>query len=255
MFGVLLGGFIETAIAPRPAQAGFWDFFFPSTDRGSASGRSRGGSIRGNCLATSTPEKVAVKELVALVPQDNKGKTTSAFPTFWFYTPVVQCGYALGQTPVQVKEGRFNLLDDRDQSVLKAPIFVKLSDQAGFARLALPKDALNDLNSKGLEVGKRYKWFFSFWNDPKQPAKNISIWGSIERVSAPSRLSEQLGKTPEKERYGVYLQNGIWFDGLTLLAEQRQAAQDAWAAVLDKFALAKVAQAPIADLQPVKPGK
>ncbi len=147
------------------------------------------------------------------------------------------------------------LLDDRGQPALKAPIPVKLPDQSGFGRLTLPSDPSVWVNSKGLEVGKRYNWFFSISCDVKQPAKNPSVRGWIARIDAPPGLAEQLQKTPEKDRYGVYIANDIWFDGFTLLSENRQATPDNWAAALKELELSTVAQAPIVVLQPIKSGK
>ncbi len=259
--GILLGGFVETAIAPRPVQAEsilemLRNLISPPTTRGTASGRRRGGAIRGNCSAVSEPA-IAVKDLVALIPKSNDGKTTSAFPTFWFYIPTFQFlpseQSSANQTAVRVREGEFMLLDDRGLPVLKAAIPVKLPDQSGFARFTLPNDPSLWLKSKGLEVGKRYNWFFSVGCDEKQPAKNPSVRGWIARV-APSGLAEQLQKVPANKRYEVYIQNQIWFEGFTLLAEDRQAAPDTWAGTLSDLELSKVAQAPIMVLQ-VKSGK
>ena len=253
---------METAIAPRPAQAEsildmLRNLISPPTNRGTASGRRRGGAIRGNCSAVNNPS-IAVKDLVALIPKDNEGKTASAFPTLWFYIPAFQFlpsdQSSANPRSVRVREGELMVLDDRGFPVLKAAIPVTLPDQSGFARFTLPSDPSVWLHSKGLEVGKRYNWFFSVVCDRKQPAKNPSVRGWIARVATPSGLAEQLQKAPAKERYGVYIKNQIWFEGLTLLSESRQIAPDSWAAVLSDLELSKVAQAPIAALQ-VKSGK
>jgi len=258
-----LGGGLETAIAPPPVHAEsilerLHNLIWPPTNRGTASGRRRGGAIRGNCAAVNNPS-AGVRELIALIPQNNEGKTTSAFPTFWFYTPTFQFlpsdPSSANPAPVQVRDGEFMLLDDRGQPALKAPIPVTLPDQSGLGRLTLPSDPSAWVNRKGLEVGKRYNWFFSIRCDVNQPAKNPSVRGWIARVEAPPALAEQLQKTPKKDRYGVYITNGIWFEGFTLLAENRQAAPDNWAAVLKELELATVTQAPIVVLQPIKSGK
>jgi hypothetical protein len=257
LMGGLVGGCL-IAIAPPPAQAGLLDWLrqitSPSTTRGTASGRSRGGAIRGNCASVNVPTG-SVKELVALIPKNNIGATTSALPTFWFYLPNYQFQSKDKPKPVRVERGLLALLDDRGQPVLKQPLLVTLPEQAGFARLTLPSDAAVWVNGKGLELGKRYNWFFSVRCDAQQPAKDPSVRGWIERVSSPAKLTEQLGKTPEPERYGLYIQHQIWFEGFTLLAEQRQAASESWAEVLKNLDLAPAVKAPIAVLQPVKDQK
>lgn len=255
---ILMGGVVSgclIAIASPPAQAGLLDWLrqitSPSTTRGTASGRSRGGAIRGNCASVNVPTG-SVKELVALIPKTNIGATTSALPTFWFYLPNYQFQSATNPKPVRVEQGLLALLDDRGKPVLKKPLLVTLPKQAGFARLTLPSDAAVWVNGKGLEVGKRYNWFFSVQCDTQQPAKDPSVRGWIERVSPPAKLTEQLSKTPEKERYELYIQHQIWFEGFTLLAEQRQSASESWAVVLKDLDLTAAAQAPISALQPVK---
>ncbi|MGA7935561.1 MAG: DUF928 domain-containing protein [Kovacikia sp.] len=258
--GVLLGGVLESAIAPTPAHADsilerLHNLIWPPTSRGTASGRRRGGAIRGNCAAVNH-SSVDGKELIALIPQNNEGTTTSTFPTVWFYLPLFQFlpsdQASANPAPVPVREGEFMLLDERGQPALKAPIPVKLPDQSGFGRFTLPSDPSVWVNSQGLEAGKRYNWFFSVSCDAKQPAKNPSVSGWIVRVEAPPGLAEQLQKTPEKDRYGVYITNDIWFDGFTLLSENRQADPDNWAAVLKELELATMTQAPIGVLQPIK---
>lgn len=256
--GVLSLGLWEAAIAPQPAQAGLWDIFFPPTGRGSASDRNRGGAIRGNCSATNASD-AAVADLVALIPNNDVGKTTSAFPTFWLYLPVFQIASsdpaAANQAPVSVKQGRFTLLDDRGLPVLKSPILVKLPEKSGFSRFTLPEDAWGEATSAGLVEGKQYTWFFTISCDPNAPAKNIGVRGRITRISPPTSLVAQLQKSTDQNRYEAYLQNGIWFDGLTLLSEQRQTVPNSWTELLKALDLSKAEQAPIAVLEPIKRSK
>ncbi|MEB3291754.1 MAG: DUF928 domain-containing protein, partial [Synechococcales bacterium] len=151
LMGGVVGGFM--AIAALPAQANSmldWlrQVTSPSTKRGTASGRSRGGAVRGNCAAVNVPPG-GVKELVALIPKNNIGATTSALPTFWFYLPNYQFQSIANPKPVRVEKGILALLDDRGQPVLKQPLLVTLPEQAGFARLTLPSDAAVWVNGKG----------------------------------------------------------------------------------------------------------
>lgn len=255
---VLLG--MLGAIAPPPAQAQsildkLRQLISPPTQTGNTTGRSRGGAIRGNCT-TVKPDPIGESNLIALIPNNNLGKTAAAYPTFWFYVPQFSLlsteASATAVTLVPVTVGEFMLLDDQGQPMLKRPIAVKLPSQAGFSRFTLPNDRSLWLPGRSLEVGKRYNWFFSVVCDTSQPAKNPMVRGWVERVAAPANLKEQLQQVAVDDRYRVYVENRDWYEALTLLAENRETATESWLAVLTQLGLAKTANAPIAVLEPLK---
>jgi hypothetical protein len=232
----------------------------PPPRKGSASGRSRGGAIRGNCTAINRGFDMET-DLVALIPKDNFGKTIEANPTFWFYVPTFGLLPSKAAEPrhvaepqlIPIKVGEFMLLDDAGKPMLKRPIAVNLPEQSGFVRFTLPTDQSFWLPDKSLQVGKQYNWFFSIVCDIKQPAKNPTARGWVERIEAPADLPEKLQKTPVADRYTVYIENGAWYESLTLLAENRQTTtENDWLALLKQLGLAKIANDPITVLEPVK---
>jgi Domain of Unknown Function (DUF928) len=290
LVGLLIGSGIDGLIVPPEAQAQSFleklgQIISPPPGQGSAAGRSRGGAIRGNCAAINRDAGVETN-LVALIPQGNLGKTVEANPTFWFYVPTFgllptkaaspkvtspqpvgspqPTGSPQSATPAKpaavsaskltpVKMGEFVLLDDAGKSVLKQPIAVNLPQQSGFVRFTLPTDPSFWMPGKSLQSGKKYNWFFSIVCDSRQPDKNPTVRGWVERVEAPSDLLEKLKKSPSADRYIVYVENGIWYEGLTLLAENRQKARANWVEVLNRLGLAKTTDAPITTIEPIKP--
>lgn len=260
LVSLAIGAGIHGTIVPAPVQAqSIFDklrqIISPSTNRGTATGRSRGGAIRGNCTADKDPSGFGY-QLVALMPKTNLGTTVEANPTFWFYIPpfrYLPSNTSASPQLIQVKAGEFMLLDDKGKPMLKRPIPVKLSDQAGFARFTLPKDPAFWVGSKSLEVGKRYNWFFSIACDNDQPARNPTVSGWVQRVEQPRNLQQQLKQIAPRDRYTVYLQNDNWYESITALADNRQTASDAWLELLKQLDLTKVANAPISVMEPVKP--
>jgi hypothetical protein len=251
--GLLLG--IETTILTTPAQAQsilekLGKLISPPTRRGTASGRLRGGGTRSNCAP-----KPATESLMAIMPKDAYGTTVESNPTFWFYLPAYWFvpSAATSTTELkQVKRGVFMLLDDRGKPMLKQAITVDVPEQSSLARFQLPQDQALWVEGRSLEVGKRYNWFFSVVCDAKQPARNPTVSGWVERVAKPADIDEQLQKVSAADRYTVYVQNDNWFESLTSLAENRQTAPKSWEALFNQLGLAQKANEPIVVLEPTK---
>jgi hypothetical protein len=263
--GLLIGLVIPETIAPAPVQAQslldrLREMISPSTNRGSASGRSRGGSIRGICTVMNRASSLETN-FVALIPTGNVGTTVEAYPTFWFYVP----RYGALSTDnssqnasqkfdlIPAKLGEFMLLDDQGQPMLKKPIAIVLAEQAGFIKFTLPADPSFWKPGKSLMVGKRYNWFFSIVCDGSHASANPSVRGWVERIEKPKTLDEQIKKAAPTDQFGIYLQADSWYESLTSLAKHRQDSRESWLAVLDQFGLAKTVDEPIFEVETVKP--
>lgn len=267
LVGVLISLSIDSSIGTPPVQAqSLWDkigqLISPNQGRGSASGRSRGGAIRGICKAMNRSK---VEDLVALIPKDNVGKAIESAPTFWFYVPAYgvlsteTTSDTFSEPPSEpssrgpkltpVKMGAFGLLDENGQPVLKQLIPVKLPEENALVRVTLPEDKSLWLPGKSLQVGKRYKWFFSIVCSENELGKNPEVTGWIERVAAPANLNASLQKVPASDRYQVYVENGLWYESLTALAENRKTANDSWLAFLKPLGLEGISNEPIIELK------
>jgi hypothetical protein len=265
LVGMIIGLVIPATIAPAPVQAQslfdrLREMISPSTDRGSASGRSRGGSIRGICTVMNRASSVETN-FVALIPTGNVGTTVEAYPTFWFYVPrygALSTGNGSQKASqksdlIPAKLGEFMLLDDQGRPMLKEPIAVVLAEQAGFVKFTLPADPSFWKPGKSLMVGKRYNWFFSIVCDGSHASANPSVRGWVERIEKPKTLDEQLKKATPTDQFGIYLQAGSWYESVTSLAQHRQNNRKSWLAVLDQFGLTKTVDEPIFELTTVKP--
>ncbi|WP_375467130.1 DUF928 domain-containing protein [uncultured Nostoc sp.] len=152
------------------------------------------------------------KSLTALVPKTNIGLTISERPTFWFYIPY----QPTDRNPVE-----FLLINDKNNPVYKTTF--KLTNTPGIISVNLPR------NIPALENGKKYNWMLSYICDPANKEKDTFVKGYIERVSINSNLKNHLEKASRpRERILLFAENGLWYDALTMLAnERRQKPKDA----------------------------
>ncbi|MFB2772530.1 DUF928 domain-containing protein [Pelatocladus sp. BLCC-F211] len=146
------------------------------------------------------------KSMTALVPPTNIGLTISERPTFWFYIPY---------QPTSTNPVEFLLLNENNKEAYKTTL--QLTNTPGIISITLPQ------NSPALESGKKYNWVLSFICDPENRLKDTFVKGYIERVSINSNLKNQLERvsTP-REQILLFAENSLWYDALTLLAEERR---------------------------------
>lgn len=146
------------------------------------------------------------KSMTALVPPTNIGLTISEHPTFWFYIPY---------QPTSANPVEFLLINDKNSTVYKTTL--QLTSTPGIISISLPQ------NAPLLENGKKYNWLLSFMCDPANRLKDTFVKGYIERVSVNSNLKNHLEKaSTSRERILLFAENGLWYDALTLLAEERR---------------------------------
>ncbi|WP_421658114.1 DUF928 domain-containing protein [Leptothermofonsia sp. ETS-13] len=218
--------------APQGQAQTFFDriqlLFNRKRDQGAASGRARGGSVRGVC------PQIANLSLIPLSPKSNQGLTVEEYPTFLFYLP-------FGRTD-KVKSAELLLLD-KDE-ILGDPIRFLLPESPGMVSVRLPSDG------KPLEIGKQYKWYFSIICQEDEPSINPFVSGWIQRIEPSSDLVKQLQTLSPKDQYVAYVNNGIWYTAVDLLSQNRQMHPEEWKSLLALFELAKFARAPVTELLP-----
>jgi hypothetical protein len=222
--------------SPRGGATWFTPPVPPST--GLPSGSQRGGASRGDCPNVS-PHLTALVPLVKTANSTGNGlvwgQTTVAQPTFWFYIP-----YALNSD----HPAEFVLLDEQNKYVYQTPLFSDETSMShsGIIRVKLPETV-------ALEPGQIYQWVFMLNCEVDNP---IFTRGAIQRVAATPELTAQLAQasTPEAKAR-VYAANGIWFDALNLLAEQKinkpedDAIATAWNSLLQSVELSDIADKPL----------
>ncbi len=229
---VFSGSLLSVISLPQAqAQSLFDRIFNSSASEGSASGRSRGGATRSQCT------QLGSKNLIALAPQSNEGLTTKEYPDFWFYLPFG----GSSQSP----PAKFRLLDEQNKSVLKkSPQWYSLPEKKGIAHFTLPS------TEQPLSIGKRYHWYFNMTcvND-QGTQSNISVDGWIKRVEPNSTLVERLKNTQPQDQYIPYVENKIWYEAVSQLAEYRAIHQTEWVKLLSLYGLEKVAPDPISEIK------
>ncbi len=209
---------------------------FQPPDRGAPGTRSDAGSRGpGQCSAFQKP-------ITALIPTTNWGETIAAHPTFWLYIPISSAAMEL----VLREEGNDDVVYEVKFPITQGP---------GIVSFRLPETA------PPLEEGKAYRWLFNFYcsadvldaSSTSTIQSNFTISGIVARVAPSRQLKQQLERAGSRERLNLYAQNGLWYDALTQLAEQRRTepqnalVNDQWIDLLEhrSVLLNNIAQEPI----------
>lgn len=206
------------------------------TGSGSPDRRSSGGS-RGSCddlLVALVPgdRALAVSEAGCNLPSGSTlALTATDTPVFWFHVPAQAA-------PVT---GEFALLDENQ--IALAVETVSLPQQAGIVGIQV--DA-------SLDVDRTYRWVFSLLAHPRNPSENPRVSGRLSRITtAPNLLTELDSVENERDRALLWIDEGIWHDALTAVANLRQTesamAEQDWQDFLGSAGLGAIADAPIQD--------
>ncbi|WP_190640734.1 DUF928 domain-containing protein [Oculatella sp. FACHB-28] len=202
--------------------------------RGQVPGRRGGGARRGDCPAPSI-------ELTALVPMTEVptetlpetyvgGSTTVEYPTFWFYVPYLQTANLSAE---------FILQNDTGQDVYRItsadlPAF---EHTPGIISISLPSTIAP------LEIGRVYQWYFKLNCGTEAP---MYVQGGIERIPLDPDLAYQLAHASPQERVNLYLENDIWYDAITMLAQLHRinssntTIESAWINLLQSIGLENI---------------
>ncbi|MDJ0635341.1 MAG: DUF928 domain-containing protein [Xenococcaceae cyanobacterium MO_188.B29] len=168
--------------------------------------------------------------LTAIVPDSNYGLTVAERPNFWVYLPKTSAKQAILSIR---EEGK---IPHWQQSI-------PLTREAGIIGITLSKDAPT------LEVGKSYQWALVLvcGNKPNPNDPVVAAW--IKRVDKSSAMSYQLPSKTKLEQAAWYAKEGIWYDALSILRDEKTSSlengNDTWAKYLRSGGLDKIANEPI----------
>lgn len=211
------------------------------TDTGSPNRRSSGGS-RGDCsglLVALVPgdEALAVSEAGCNLPSSSDSAlTASATPVLWFHIPAQS-------EPVT---GEFALLDENQLALSVREI--TLPQEAGIVGIQVDAE---------LAVDQTYNWVFSLLANPRKPADNPRVAGTLQRIHpAPEVLAAIETTESLQDQAEIWLNQGIWHDALTTAVTLRQTASEQseielsdvdqdWQDLLSSAGLEAIADAPI----------
>ncbi len=132
----------------------------------------------------------------------------------------------------------------------RAPIYkttFNIDGTAGVASLSLPSHA----TLPPLMVGKDYRWSVGLICSASDRSRDITVEGWVQRVALKADLTKQLATAKPSDRVRLYASNGIWFDTVTTLADQRcinpkdSALTSSWAELLKSVQLGAIAEQPL----------
>jgi hypothetical protein len=220
---------IPLQASPLRVASGRILYSYPSPPSGSSiRGNRGGGGHKGSCYATKLP-------LTALIPEkpsssdpqsfDVWGRTVAERPTLWFYAPYV----LKDDMPTQ-----FLLQDSNSKEIYRTS--VQLPKNPGVISIKLPA-------SVALQVNQFYQWSL----DVKCDNPGMSVAGWIQRVELPPSANQRLATAQGLKAAAIYAENGVWFDALTVLADDRSSASftQNWTDLLNQIGLGEIAQQPI----------
>jgi Domain of Unknown Function (DUF928) len=178
----------------------------------------------GGSLSEQAMCGTGTQSLRALVPVENPVLTTETHPTFWFYVP-----YGSNQ----VQQGDFSVLVGLDEMRRLYRTRFTLPAQPGIVSIRLP-----DLPQYALEEKTFYHWYFKL-TCQNNATEQVDGW--VQRVAV----------TPERQQQIQAASTAVWYDALTLTAEQlavdpsSAAAQTQWQTLLNAIGAEDLAEQPI----------
>lgn len=199
----------------------------PPKDIGEPGSRP-GGGRRNPCKVDEKQLKALVPVYKILEPELVLGFTNAEHPTFWFYVPYSGC-------PLE-----FVLKDEQDNDIYQTTLTA--SDALpGVISVRLPSTVAP------LEIGKRYRWYFSVLN-PKKPDEVLDgVDGWVQRESLSVTLQRELEAATPQQRVALYAANGFWYEALTAASELRRTDVNSndWNVLLQAVDLEDIASEPI----------
>ncbi|MDJ0661361.1 MAG: DUF928 domain-containing protein [Crocosphaera sp.] len=142
------------------------------------------------------------QELVALIPENLRGKTSVDSPTLYFSVPAI--------TPNT--EIEFVLRGPQDELVGKQTFSGQ--GRAGIMSLKLPKvPRLSAPNTK-----KSYHWYLSVICNQSDRADDVVVEGLLQPVTLESNQVQQLERATLQEKLNLYQSYDLWHEKLDALA-------------------------------------
>ncbi|MEM1393632.1 MAG: DUF928 domain-containing protein [Cyanobacteria bacterium P01_H01_bin.150] len=195
LFLAITLGFTSLIIYPHlvTAQSNTQQDELPAApDTGTPIGSSTPGGSRPqkNCPQTKLP-------LRALVANNGKDFTVSEYPNLLFNIPFA------GN---QINNIEFALKDPAEMKTVYRTA-IKLTGKPGVVKVSIPQQ-----KKYALKTNKDYRWnliLYCAGNKTDEPDQNLMGW--IRRVPMTPQIKSQ--------KYQNYIQNNIWYDGISLLAE------------------------------------
>ncbi|MDJ0728870.1 MAG: DUF928 domain-containing protein [Crocosphaera sp.] len=146
------------------------------------------------------------QELIALIPENLRGKTTVNSPTLYFSVPAITANIEI----------EFVLRGPQDELVEKQTF--SGPEEAGIMSLKLPKvPPISTPHSQNT-----YHWYLSVICNQGDRANDIVVEGLLQPVILESNLKQQLETATLEERIKLYQAYDLWHERLDTLATMRR---------------------------------
>ncbi len=218
-----------TAVKPIPSRTLISQTFEPpgsGKPDDTAGGASRGGGQCPDATGATSPTNMRLKPVI------QSGLTVAERPTFFVYVP-----------PTSAEKALFVLKDETEDYFYQKTISIPRT--AGIVSVKLPEDA------PAIKIGKTYQWSLIMMCGQAIKPDSPTVQGQIQRVEPNAELMRQLNQSSPQERAALYWKNGILYDTLSCLAEQRQAQPNdsslvaLWEKLLKSVGLEAIATKPL----------
>ena len=188
--------------------------------------RIGGGTRRDSCAVNQ-------ESLIALIPANSVGMTTSLYPTFFFSLPQTN----------QSRTVEFVLRNQQDELVYEANF--DTAGKRGVISLDLPTE------TEPLLLNQDYHWYLSLICNPENRAQDLVVEGIIRRTELEPVAASQLNQLKPIEKVDFYLQANLWYEAIATLAQLKSvSAHQAelsvkWANLLHSVGLEQISDQPI----------
>lgn len=146
------------------------------------------------------------QELVALIPENLRGKTTVTSPTLYFSVPAIPAN----------TEIEFVLRDPQDQLLEKYTFSGQ--ERAGIMAVKLPQVSPVSANNPN----SSYHWYLSIICNQSDRADDVVVEGLLQPVVLEGNLAKQLETATLEEKIELYQAYDVWHERLDALATMRR---------------------------------
>ena len=188
--------------------------------------RIGGGTRRDSCAVNQ-------ESLIALIPANSVGMTTSLYPTFFFYLPQTN----------QTRTVEFVLRNQQDELVYEANF--NTAGKRGVVSLDLPTE------TEPLLLNQDYHWYLSLICNPENRAQDLVVEGIIRRIELEPVAASQLNQLKPIEKVDFYLQADLWYEAIATLAQLKSVSAHPaelsakWTNLLQSVGLEQISNQPI----------
>lgn len=221
--GLALGlSIASSAVVPALAQG---RLVFRPTSTGAPGNRESGANRSGACA-------LGEQGLVALMPENNLAQTATAHPAVYAYFPSSRAQFA-----------EFALYEEGSDELVYGTLF-NVTGNPGLVEIEVPDNA----TVAPLRAGQRYYWYLSLICDVQDRSSDMTVQGSLERVSG-GNIDRQLQGVSVGQQPFVYAEASLWPETLTSVVKSsesdRAAAEQNLKDLLQSVGLTQLANEPL----------